>query len=138
MIFRRFQQIAFVVVLVEIFRTLYGTGIFQPIEDYLVDVRERMTERIILVLIKMGGGISLIAVVVRILLMIDVIYYLIFFTILLITYNSWGVWNKFQENEIVVIEADQVIDLIIEEEYVSVTGDDNNADEKVDEGWVIA
>ena len=138
MIFRRFQQIAFVVVLVEIFRTLYGTGIFQPIEDYLVDVRERMTERIILVLIKMGGGISLIAVVVRILLMIDAIYYLIFFTILLITYNSWGVWNKFQENEIVVIEADQVIDLIIEEEYVSVTGDDNNADEKVDEGWVIA
>jgi len=138
MIFRRFQQIAFFVVLVEVFRTLYGTGIFQPIEDYLVDVRERMTERIILVLIKMGGGISLIAVVVRLLFMIDAIYYLIFFTILLITYNSWGVWDKFQENEIVVIEADQVIDLIIEEEYVSVTGDDNNADEKVDEGWVIS
>ncbi len=136
MIFRRFQQIAFVVVLVEIFRTLYGTGIFQPIEDYLVDLRERMTERILIISIKMGGGLSLLAILVKVLLSIDPIYYLVFFTILLIAYNSWYSWKKIQGDELIVIDRDQVLDLIIEQEYEMV-GVEEEGSFSVDEDWEI-
>jgi len=134
MIFRRFQQIAFFVILVEVFRTLYGTGIFQPIEDYLVDMRERLTERIALIMIKVGGGLSLLAIFLRILLSIDPIYYLIFFTCLLIVYNTWGSWKEYQENEFVVIDRDELLENIVENEYIDV-GKEYLEDE--DDDWEI-
>ena len=127
MIFRRFQQIAFFVVLIEIFRSLQGTGIFQPVEEYLADLRERMTERIVVILIKMGGGLSIIAITVKILLSIDPIYYLMFFTALLITYNGWTHWKKIQDDEFVVIDPEQVLDLVIEQEYEMVGIEDNHS-----------
>jgi len=137
MIFRRFQQIAFFVVLVEVFRTLYGTGIFQPIEDYLVDMRERLTERLALVTIKVGGGLSLLAIFVRILLSIDPIYYLIFFTCLLIAYNTWGSWKEYRDNEFVVIDGDQVLENILEDEYIDVGKEDVGKEylEDEDDDW---
>ena len=124
------------VVLVEIFRTLYGTGIFQPIEDYLVDLRERMTERILVIVIKMGGGLSLFAILLKVLLSIDPIYYLIFFTVLLIAHNSWTRLKKMEEDEFVVIDRDQTLDLLIEQEYEMVGMEEENQTEIEDE-WTI-
>jgi spore coat polysaccharide biosynthesis predicted glycosyltransferase SpsG len=136
MIFRRFQQIAFFVFLVEVFRALYGTGIFQPIEDYFVDLRERMTERILVIAIKMGGGLSLFAILLKVLLSIDPIYYLIFFTVLLIAHNSWTRLKKMGGEEFVVIDRDQTLDLLIEQEYEMIGMEEENQTVVEDE-WTI-
>ena len=124
------------VVLVEVFRTLYGTGIFQPIEDYLVDLRERMTERILVIVIKMGGGLSLFAILLKILLSIDPIYYLMFFTVLLTAHNSWTRLKKMEEENFVVIDRDQTLDLMIEQEYEMVGMEEENQT-KIEDEWTI-
>jgi len=84
----------------------------------------------------MGGGLSLLAILVKVLLSIDPIYYLVFFTILLISYNSWNSWKEIQGDELIVIDRDQVLDLIIEQEYEMV-GVEEECGFSVDEDWEI-
>ena len=78
----------------------------------------------------------MLAIFAKVLLSIDPIYYLVFFTILLIAYNSWCSWKKIQGDELLIINNDQVLDLIIEQEYEMV-GVEEEGSFSVDEDWEI-
>jgi len=113
MLFQSFQRFAIVVVLVEILRTLHGSGVFQPIEDYLEDLRRRVTEGLFLTSIKMGGAVSLMLLVWRILAMIHPICYLIFFTGLYTIYAN----QIYFEGEGVLLDKDEILKEILQNEW---------------------
>ena len=96
-----------------------------------------MAERIFVIIIKMGGGLSLFAILLKVLLSIDPIYYLIFFTVLLIAYNSWIGLKKIKEEDFVFIDRDQVLDVLIEHEYEMVGIEENQSVKVAEDEWMI-
>ena len=113
MLFQSFQRFAIVVVLVEILRTLHGSGVFQPIEDYLEDLQRRVTEGILLTSIKMGGAVSLMLLVWRIMAMIHPIYYLVLFTGLYVIYTN----QIYLEGDGILLDKDEILEEILQNEW---------------------
>lgn len=118
MVFQRLQRFVIFMGLIELLRALYGTGIFQPIEEYLVSLKRRITQKIFEIFIKVGTAISLFAVLVRSLMSISAIYYLTFFVTLFITYQSWIYWNSVREDQFDIVSEDEILEAIVNEEYV--------------------
>ena len=107
MLFQNLQRLAVVILLVEVFRTLHATGIFQPVEDYLEGLRTRITESLLLIAIKTGGFISITMIVWRVLALIHPIYYLLFFTTLYILYIKRNI--TLQHDDGVLLDKDEIL-----------------------------
>ena len=107
MLFQNLQRLAVVILLVEVFRTLHATGIFQPVEDYLEGLRTRITESLLLIAIKTGGFLSITMIAWRVLALIHPIYYLLFFTTLYILYIKRNI--TLQHDDGVLLDKDEIL-----------------------------
>ena len=133
MLFQNFQRLAFVVLMMEIFRSLHATGIFQPVEDYLEDLRMRFTQGLFLIFIKAGGFLSVAMIIWRILAMIHPIYYLIFFTILYILYGNHNFFSD--SEEAVLLNKEEILEDILQSDWDIVSKEIEL--NRTDEDWQI-
>jgi hypothetical protein len=133
MLFQNFQRLAFVVIMMEIFRSLHSTGIFQPVEDYLEDIRRRFAQGIFLIFIKVGGFLSVAMIIWRILALIHPIYYLIFFTSLYILYGNHN-FSSVSEDAIVLNKGEILEDILQSDWDIVSKGVELN---RTDDDWQV-
>ena len=114
-----FRRVAFLTTFAGILGVLYQTGVFAGLEDYMGDVRSKITEGARMWIIRSGGFLSLTYMVYRSLCQVHPIIFLVFFSLLYAHYS-----NRVIFDDPVILDKAEILEDILQNDWL-VVGDED-------------